>query len=66
MQNEDVTEKDKEMAQICLSCPCCKIALEEQEGLMYSCVKDYAEELCPFGQAYEKVYGRKPHEPVPA
>lgn len=66
MQNEDVTEKDIEMAQVCLSCPCCKIARQEQEGLMYSCLKNYAEALCPFCQAYEKVSRRKAHERVPA
>ena len=66
MENEDVAEKDREMAQVCLSCTCCKIARQEQQGLVYSCVKDFAEGLCPFCQAYEKVYGRKAHEPIPA
>ncbi len=64
MENEYVTEKDREMAQVCLSCPCCKTARQEQKGLVYTCVKDFAEELCPFCQAYERVYERKAHEPI--
>jgi hypothetical protein len=63
---ENGTEKDLEMAQVCLNCTCCKIARQEQKGLVYSCVKGFAEDVCPFCQAYERVYGRKAHEPIPA
>jgi hypothetical protein len=65
MENENVTDKDCEMAQVCLNCPCGKIAREEQKGFIYSCVKNFTEGLCPFCQAYERVYGRKAHEPIP-
>jgi hypothetical protein len=66
MENTNITDKDREMACICLECPCGKTARQEQKGLVYECVKNFAEAVCPFGQAYEKVYGRKAHEPVPA
>jgi hypothetical protein len=65
MEDVNGTEKDREMAQVCLNCICCKTARQEQKGLMYSCVKNFTEELCPFCQAYERVYGRKAHEPIP-
>ncbi len=66
MGDTTVTDKDREMARICLECPCGKTARQEQKGLAYECVKNFGEAVCPFGQAYEKVYGRKAHEPVPA
>lgn len=66
MENEKFTEKDKEMAQVCMNCICCKIARKEQKGLLFSCVTNLTEKLCPFCQAYEKVYGHKAHEPLPA
>jgi hypothetical protein len=65
METQNVTEKDREMAQFCLNCFCGKIARQEQKGFMYACVKNFTEELCPFCQAYERVYGRKAHEPLP-
>jgi len=66
MDKENVTEKDREMAQVCLNCYFGKIARQEQQGLVYSCVKNFSGKFCPFGQAYEKVYGRKAYEPIPA
>ena len=65
MENQNVTEKDREMAQVCLNCPCGKSARQEQQGFLYSCVKNFTEGICPFCQAYERVYGRKAHEPIP-
>ncbi len=65
MENATITDKDREMARVCLECPCGKIARTEQKGLLYECVKNFAEAVCPFGQAYEKVYGRKVYEPTP-
>ena len=64
MENVNVTDKDREMAQVCLSCPMCKNARKDQHGLMNACVKNFTEAMCPFCQAYERVYGRKAHEPV--
>jgi len=66
MENANVSEKDREMAQVCMSCPMCKNARIDQNGFMNSCVKNFTESICPFCQAYERVYGRKAHEPVEA
>jgi hypothetical protein len=65
MEDINITDKDREMARVCLECPCGKTARQEQKGLIYECVKNFSEAVCPFGQAYEKVYGRKAHEPAP-
>ncbi len=64
MEIVNVTEKDREMAQVCLSCPMCKNARKDQHGLMNYCVKNFTEAMCPFCQAYERVYGHKAHEAV--
>jgi len=65
MENATITDKDREMAHVCMECPCGKTARQEQKGLVFECVKNFAESVCPFCQAYEKVYGRKAHEPIP-
>jgi hypothetical protein len=65
MENVEATEEEREMARMCLQCPCCKTARLEQKGLVYTCIKNFAEGLCPFCQAYEKVFGLKGHEPAP-
>ena len=64
MENVNVSDKDREMAQVCISCPCCKNARKDQNGWMNACVKNFTESICPFCQAYERVYGRKAHESV--
>ncbi len=64
MENVNVTDKDREMAQVCMACPMCKNARKDQQGLMNYCVKNFTESICPFCQAYERVYGRKAHQPV--
>ena len=63
MENVQITEKDREMARVCLACPCGQTARRNQKGLAYDLVKNVTSELCPFCRAYEKVYGRKAHEP---
>lgn len=52
------------MAQVCMNCPMCKNARKDQNGWMNACVKNFTESMCPFCQAYERVYGRKAHESV--
>ncbi len=64
MENVNISDKDREMAQVCINCPCCKSARKDQKGFMYSCVKNFTESVCPFCQAYERVYGQKAHEPI--
>jgi uncharacterized protein CbrC (UPF0167 family) len=51
------------MAKVCMQCPVCRSARKNQKGLSYSFVKNVEGGLCPFCTAYEKVYGRKAHEP---
>ena len=45
-------------------CPVCRCARRRQAGLAFLLVKTF-ESLCPFCRAYEKVHGRKSHEPTP-
>lgn len=51
------------MAKVCVQCPVCRTARKNQEGLAYSFVKNIEVGFCPFCMAYEKVYGKKAHEP---
>ena len=64
MKAADVTEKDREMAKKCLECPVCSRARTKQRGLAFWFVKVIEGSICPYCKAYEKVYGRKAHEPV--
>ncbi len=60
-----ITENDRARAQRCVECPVCKRAREKQRGLSFWLVKRVEGKVCPFCKAYEKVHGRKSHEPVP-
>ncbi|MCE5274709.1 MAG: hypothetical protein ABFD70_10510 [Syntrophaceae bacterium] len=51
------------MASVCTKCTVCRTARRKQEGLAYSFVKNIEGCVCPFCMAYERVYGRKAHEP---
>ena len=64
MSTKPVTDKDREMAQKCVQCPVCGQARRTQRGLAFWFVKTIEGRLCPYCQAYERVYGRKAHEPV--
>lgn len=59
------SDKKKAMAQRCMECPVCRRARRNQKGLAFWFVKTIEGGLCPYCQAYEDVYGRKAHEPVP-
>ena len=59
-----ITDKDREMAQKCVECTLCSHARDKQRGFAFWFVKKIEGHVCPFCQAYEKVYGRKAHEPV--
>ena len=59
-----VTERDKWMARKCLACPVCRRARAKQRGLLFWLVKRLERRVCPFCRAYERVYGRKAHEPL--
>lgn len=62
----EITEKDREMALKCEECPVCKRARKNQKGFFYAFVKSIEGGLCPYCKAYEKVHGRKAHEPESA
>ena len=64
-QADTITDKDRENAQKCLDCEMCDRARKNQRGLVYWFVRLLEGGLCPACKAYEKVYGRKAHEPIP-
>jgi ssDNA-binding Zn-finger/Zn-ribbon topoisomerase 1 len=64
MMTENVTEKDRARAAVCVNCPVCRHARNKQRGPAYLFVRTIEGGLCPFCRAYEKVYGRKAHEPA--
>ena len=63
MNEPTITEKDRQMAQKCVDCPVCRKALRDQKGFAFWFVQKIEGGLCPYCRAYEKVYGRKAHEP---
>lgn len=58
-------DRDAEMARRCRECLVCKRARAQQRGLVFWFVRLIEDRLCPYCKAYERVYGRKAHEPVP-
>ena len=58
----EITDKDRKLAKMCLTCPVCKHARKKQKGIIYWLVKHLEGGICPACKAYEKVYGRKAHE----
>jgi hypothetical protein len=62
MQEATITDRDRAMAQRCVECPVCNRARRKQRGLAFLFVKKIETSVCPFCQAYERVYGRKAHE----
>ncbi|HYW68932.1 MAG TPA: hypothetical protein VE960_04950 [bacterium] len=65
MSSSEITEKDRELAQKCVDCTLCVKARKNQRGFFFWFVKFVEGGVCPACKAYEKVYGRKAHEPVP-
>lgn len=53
------------LAWVCVRCPLCRRARRTQRGLAFRLVRLAEERACVFCRAYEKVYGRRPHEPLP-
>ncbi len=64
MEN-NITDWDRKLAQVCIHCPVCSYARRKQKGIAFSLVKFFEGKLCPFCAAYERVYGKKAHEPNP-
>jgi len=65
MSEETITEKDRARARICMECLACSRARKKQKGFAFWFVKKIEGSICPYCRAYEKVYGRRAHEPIP-
>jgi len=50
---------------MCAKCALCNRARAKQRGLCFLFVKWLEGGICPACKAYEKVHGRKAHEPIP-
>jgi hypothetical protein len=58
----EITDKDREMAEKCGTCPVCTTARRKQRGFAFWFVKTIEGGVCPYCRAYEKVHGKKAHE----
>ncbi len=65
MATETITQRDRWMARHCAECLVCSRARRKQRGLAFWFVRNIEQDICPFCRAYARVYGRKPHEPIP-
>jgi hypothetical protein len=54
---------DRLLARVCVSCPVCRAARRRQAGAAFNLVRAVETRVCPFCRAYERVCGRKAHEP---
>ena len=65
MTNDEtrITSRDRRMAERCRACPVCRQARVRQHGFAYWFVRHVEGGVCPYCKAYEKVYGKKAHEP---
>lgn len=64
MSSAKHTALDLQLARVCELCPVCRHARASQKGLAFRFVKGIEQEVCPFCKAYERVHGKKAHEPV--
>ncbi len=64
MTTKEITEKDRKAARGCLECPLCNRARKKQKGIAFWFVKFLERGICPNCRSYEKVYGRKAHDPI--
>ena len=62
----EITDRDRKLAEMCVHCTVCRRARKAQRGFSFWFVKTVESGLCPFCKAYERVYGRKAHEPEAA
>ena len=65
MDASEITDKDRRRAALCMKCPVCRRARVKQRGLCHWFVSKVERGTCSWCRAYEKVYGRKAHEPMP-
>ena len=66
MITSEITESDRKLAERCRNCSVCNYARRKQHGIIFWFVKRIEGGICPACKAYEKVYGRKSHAPLPA
>jgi hypothetical protein len=59
-----ITDMDRKLARFCMICPVCIHARKKQKGTAFWFVQKIEGDLCPFCKAYERVYGRKAHQPI--
>ncbi len=64
MDKSTASNLDRTLAKVCESCPVCRMARKDQQGLANRFVKGIEGNICPFCRAYERVHGREAHEPV--
>jgi len=62
MTEPGISERDRQMAAQCVTCPVCRYARRKQRGFAFWFVKTIEGKACPYCQAYERVYGKKAHE----
>ena len=62
MKTTEASPLDRVLARVCGSCPVCRSARGNQQGLANRFVQGIEEHICPFCRAYERVHGRKAHE----
>jgi hypothetical protein len=60
-----ISATEKARARFSENCLVCRLARKKQRGLAFWLVKHVEGWLCSFCKSYEKVHGRKSHEPVP-
>ena len=65
MSSSPITKLDRTLAKVSETCLVCRLARKRQRGWVFEIVKRVEGRFCPFCRAYEKVFGRKSHEPVP-
>jgi len=65
MDTTPITDRDRAMAQNVSSAPSARAPPRTSAGVSYWFVKS-SKRILPVLQAYEKVHGRKAHEPDPA
>jgi hypothetical protein len=64
MKTRKASRLDLALAACCANCPLCRRARRQPSGLARTIVQRVETRVCPFCRAYERVYGRKAHEPV--
>jgi transposase-like protein len=63
MDSRAASKIERLMASVCENCPVCSTARKRKGGIAFRFVAVVEEGICPFCSAYEKVYGKKAHEP---